>query len=112
MSIITSRLKLPAVAGVLALGVGFAAPVAAHTPLAACYDMGDGTVLCEGGFSDGSSAAGVPIRVMDGSGAVLIEGKMSDNSEFEFEKPDGEFNVMFDAGEGHQIEIPGSDIVQ
>lgn len=103
--------RLSAVAA-LTLAAGLAAPAAAHTPLAACYDMGDGTILCEGGFSDGSSAAGVPVRVTDGGGAVLIEGKMNDNSEFEFDKPAGAYSVNFDAGEGHQIEIPGRDIVQ
>ncbi|MBB4305421.1 hypothetical protein GGD81_004498 [Rhodobium orientis] len=84
----------------------------AHTPLCSCYDNGDGTVLCEGGFSDGSSASGVPIKVFDASGKVVLDGKMSENSEFEFDKPDGDYKVLFDAGPGHEIEIDGSDIVE
>jgi hypothetical protein len=40
-----------------------AAQALAHTPLCSCYDNGDGTVTCEGGFSDGSSASGVQMRV-------------------------------------------------
>ncbi|NBC47565.1 MAG: hypothetical protein GVY22_06170 [Gammaproteobacteria bacterium] len=84
----------------------------AHTPLISCYDMGDGTVLCEGGFSDGSSAAGVAIRVLDANDNVVLEGEMSEYSEFEFDKPNGDYKVVFDAGPGHDIEIAGSDIVE
>lgn len=84
----------------------------AHTPLCSCYDNGDGTVLCEGGFSDGSSAAGVGIRVLDANDNVVIQGEMSEYSEFEFDKPNGDYKVVFDAGPGHDIEIAGSDIVE
>lgn len=102
--------KVLAAAGALMmLGLGTAQ---AHTPLFACYDNGDGTVLCEGGFSDGSSAGGVPVKVRDASGAVVVDGEMNANSEFEFTKPDGAYSVLFDGGEGHQIEVPGADIVE
>ncbi|MCG8510092.1 MAG: hypothetical protein MI741_12765 [Rhodospirillales bacterium] len=104
-------LKILALSGAVALA-GYAGAASAHTPLCSCYDNGDGTVLCEGGFSDGSSAAGVGMIVKDGSGNTVIEGKMDENSEFEFEKPDGDYSVLFDAGEGHQIEISGADITE
>ncbi|NVK18488.1 MAG: hypothetical protein HWE30_07340 [Methylocystaceae bacterium] len=84
----------------------------AHTPLCSCYDNGDGTVLCEGGFSDGSSASGVGMIVKDDSGNVVLKGKMNENSEFEFQKPDGVYTVIFDAGEGHDIEISHEDITE
>ncbi|HBT88776.1 hypothetical protein [Desulfobacter sp.] len=97
-----------------AMTIGFfIAPVAqAHTPLCSCYDNGDGSVTCEGGFSDGSSAAGVQMRVEDSGGKVLIEGKMDDDSEFTFSKPAGAYKVQFDAGEGHQITVDGKEITQ
>jgi len=98
-------------ASVIALAVGTTSTLA-HTPLISCYDMGDGTVLCEGGFSDGSSAAGVAIRVVDGKDNIVLEGEMSEYSEFEFDKPNGDYTVVFDAGPGHDIEIAGSDIVE
>ena len=98
-----------ALAGSLLL---LAAPALAHTPLCSCFDNGDGTISCEGGFSDGSSASGVGMVVKDGSGKVLIEGRMSENSDFDFEKPKGDYTVIFDAGEGHVIEIKGQDIVE
>ena len=82
----------------------------AHTPLCFCYDNGDGTVTCEGGFSDGSSAAGVDVRVMDKSGTVLIKGKVDKNSECTFKRPKGNFTVVFDAGPGHVLKIDSSKI--
>lgn len=104
------RLTLPIT---LLAAACFATPFAfAHTPLCSCYDMGDGSILCEGGFSDGSSASGVGIRILDTSGNAILEGQMSEDSEFEFDKPDGDFTVVFDAGPGHDITIDGKDIVE
>ena len=84
----------------------------AHTPLCSCYDNGDDTITCEGGFSDGSSASGVQMRVEDNAGGSLIKGKMDEDSEFTFDKPSGAYKVVFDAGEGHVIEIDGKEIVE
>ncbi|HDR28434.1 hypothetical protein [Rhodovulum sp.] len=94
----------------LAALIGLAGAAFAHTPLCSCYDNGDGTVLCEGGFSDGSSAAGVKMSVVDGSGVALIEGAIDANGEFVFDKPEGDFSVIFDAGEGHRITISSDAI--
>ena len=90
----------------------FATAALAHSPICSCFDNGDGTITCEGGFSDGSSAAGVKMTVLDGSGKPLFEGKMSKDSEYTFDKPEGAYKVTFDAGEGHSIEIDGSKIVE
>lgn len=84
----------------------------AHSPLCSCFDNGDGTITCEGGFSDGSSASGVKMYVKDGAGKVLKEGSMNADSEFSFDKPEGAYVVTFDAGEGHQVHVNGSDIVE
>jgi len=37
---------------------------------------------------------------------------MDENSEFSFDKPAGDYKVVFDAGEGHRIEIEGKDILE
>ncbi len=99
-----------------ALGLALAAFMAtyafAHTPLCSCYDNGNGTITCEGGFSSGSSAAGVEIRVLDSTGKVIIKGKMNEDSEFTFKKPSGAYKVEFDAGPGHVVEVPGSEITE
>jgi len=89
-----------------------AGPVLAHTPLCSCYDNGDGTVTCEAGFSDGSSAAGVDLRVVDKDEKVLIKGKMDEDSEFTFKRPSGPFKVQFDAGPGHLVEVEGKEITE
>ena len=82
----------------------------AHTPICDCYDNGDNTITCEGGFSDGGTAAGIPMRIIDGAGKLLIDGAMSAQSDFTFTKPDGNFRVEFEGGDGHIIQIDGRDI--
>ena len=90
----------------------FAGQALAHTPLCSCYDNGDGTITCEGGFSDGSSASGVQMRVEKNGGGILLKGKMDEDSEFNFDKPAEDYKVVFDAGEGHEIEIDGKEIFE
>jgi len=82
----------------------------AHNPICDCYDNGDKTITCEGGFSDGGTAVGVAMRIFDEAGKVLIEGVMSDQSDFTFTKPDGNFRVEFEGGAGHVIQIDSRDI--
>ena len=96
----------------LAAGLFVAGQALAHTPLCSCYDNGDGTITCEGGFSDGSSASGVQMRVENSGGKVVVNGKMDADSEFTFKKPSTGYKVVFDAGEGHIIEIDGKEIVE
>ena len=90
--------------------LAFAASAAAHNAICDCFDNGDDTITCEGGFSDGGKAVGVPVRVLDGAGKVLIDGKMTDKSDYTFAKPKVDFRVEFDAGQGHVVTIDGRDI--
>ena len=99
------HLILP-IGGILAM----ASPAFAHNAICDCFLNGDGTITCEGGFSDGSPASGIPVRVIDSDGKVLIDGAMTDRSEFTFDTPPVAFKVEFDAGEGHVITIDGRDI--
>ncbi len=99
-------------AALLAISLCFAGSAYAHTPLCSCYDNGDSTITCEGGFSDGSSASGVEMRVEDKTGKVLLQGKMDADSEFTFDKPSVPYKVVFDAGEGHVVENDGDEIVE
>ncbi|MBG0789202.1 MAG: hypothetical protein H0S80_01755 [Desulfovibrionaceae bacterium] len=96
----------------LAAVLAFSGHAFAHSPLMSCFDNGDNTVTCEGGFSDGSSASGVKIHVLDASGKSLVETKMNEDSEVTFDKPAGDYKVVFDGGEGHSVEINGADIVE
>ena len=81
-----------------------------HTPICDCYNNGDSTITCEGGFSDGGSAAGIPMSIVDEDGKVLIQGKMSEYSDYTFDTPTGNFRVIYQAGDGHVIEIDSRDI--
>jgi hypothetical protein len=96
----------------LPMSLLFSVSVLAHTPQFSCFDEGGGKVICEGGFSDGSSASGADVSVLDGSGKVVLKGKMDANSEFRFTKPKTNYKVMFDAGPGHSVEVLGKDIVE
>ena len=89
-----------------------AGAASAHTPLFSCFDNADGTIYCEGGFSDGSSAAGIAIIVSDASGEIILSSELTRNSDIEFDRPEGEYSVLFDGGEGHDILIPGSQIFE
>jgi len=89
-----------------------AAPAFGHNAICDCFFDEDDleTVICEGGFSDGATASGIPVRIVDREGKILIEGAMNEMSEFIFSKPAVDFKVEFDAGEGHVIQIDGRDI--
>lgn len=105
-------MKKIAITLTLAAMLAFAGQAFAHSPLMSCFDNGDNTITCEGGFSDGSSASGVKMFIKDGNGKTIINGKMNEYSEYTFDKPAGEYMVIFDAGEGHQVEVNGADIVE
>ena len=94
------------------LGLFFTSYAFAHTPFCSCLDNGDGTILCEGGFLDGSSAVGVRIQVVDANGKILVEGYMDKKSEFKFNKPSDEYTVILDAGFEHTVSVPGSEITE
>ncbi len=82
----------------------------AHNAICSCFDNGDGTITCEGGFSDGASATGVPLKVFDQSGKVLVEGVLDKSGEFSFARPKVPFRVEMNAGDGHVVKIDGRDI--
>ncbi len=84
----------------------------AHSPIFDCFDNGDGTIMCQGGFSDGSSASGVKVHVKDAAGNVAQTLTLDANSELTIKKPEGKYSMVLDAGEGHSIDVPGDKIVE
>ncbi len=86
-----------------------AVSASAHTPLLYIEDNEDGTIYIEGGFSDGSSAAGIPVRMEDADGNTLWEGKLDDYGAVEsISIPDVRpYYVIFDAGPGHVVTKEG-----
>lgn len=84
----------------------------AHSALLNCFDNADGTFTCQGGYSDGSSATGIRIVVMDMSGTMLQEARLNADSEVVLPYPNGDFRVLFDGGSGHSVEITGDVIMR
>lgn len=83
----------------------------AHTAVMSCFDNGDNTITCEGGFSDGSSASGVKFT-LEQKGQIVLNTRLSEDSDITFDKLKDEFTVVFSAGEGHKISINSSDITE
>lgn len=90
----------------------FNAAAHAHSPVLSCFDNEDGSITCEGGFSDGASAEGVALRVLDARNKVLIDGKMDKTGAYKFKKPAVAYRVVFDAGDNHKVTIDGADITK
>lgn len=106
---------------VLVVGILLTISASAHTPLLSVEDNEDGTIYLEGGFSDGSSAAGVTILIVEDKPykgdpknkdlyegkLVLLRTKMDEYSELTLDKPNIPYFVVFDAGPGHVVEKEG-----
>ncbi len=84
----------------------------AHSPIFDCFDNGDGTITCQGGFSDGSMATGVKVHLYDASGKVVETLAMDENSELNIDKPAGDYALELDAGDGHKIKVESANIVE
>lgn len=86
-----------------------AVSASAHTPLLYIEDNEDGTIYIEGGFSDGSSAAGIPVRMEDADENTLWEGVLDEFGAVESVPiPDVRpYYVIFDAGPGHVVTKEG-----
>lgn len=84
----------------------------AHSPICNCYndEKDNSKVVCEGGFSDGGSAEGVGVKILNDRDRVLINGAMDADSTFTFTKPDDDFHIIYDAGPSHQVIIYMDDI--
>lgn len=89
--------------------LAFVSAAYAHAPIFACTQKGQ-TVRCEAGFSDGASAAGKKVAVLDSNHRVLVEGTVAANGTYEFSPPAGVFHVAFDGGQYHQVTIYSTDI--
>lgn len=82
----------------------------AHSPLFDCFDNGDDTITCEGGYSDGASAEGVDIQVIDARGKVLEQGTLDAEGAIVLKKPTSEYTVVFEPGSEHSLSVIGDDI--
>ena len=101
------------VAALLILGTAAASGgdhSAMHVPTFQCANYGALRVTCVGTFLDGRSAAGITVRVFDKHDRVVYVGTVDSQGRTTFKKPDAEFHIVFDAGQGNVLTILGSEM--
>ena len=81
-----------------------------HIPTFQCTSNGAVRVTCVGTFLDGRSAAGIKVRVFDKHDHVVYVGTVDSQGRITFRKPDAEFHIVFDAGQGNVLTILASDM--
>jgi hypothetical protein len=79
-------------------------------PTFVCANTGALRVTCQGSFLDGTSAAGVTVRVLDNRDRVVYVGTVDPQGRISFRKPDAEFHIVFDAGQGSVLTILASEM--
>lgn len=93
--------------------------VYAHDPILTVEDLKNGTILIQGGFSNGESAEGVDLYILKDrpyAGAeetyegklILFKTVFDKTNEIEIPKPKtSKYVIVFDAGPGHIKELRG-----
>lgn len=81
----------------------------AHAPLLDCYVEAE-QIKCEAGFSDGTSAEGRKILVLDAANKLLLQGVLDKTGTFLFKPPTGDYHVLFEGGEGHSVTMYSAQI--
>ena len=112
MELPNGRRLIGCAAGLLVL-VGVAPGVTCaqmNQPTFECANAGALRVTCRGSFADGTSAAGIVVRVLDKHDHVVYVGSVDTLGRVTFRKPDAEFHVVFDAGQGNVRTILGSEL--
>jgi len=79
-------------------------------PVFECVDSGALRVTCRGAFLDGSSAAGITVRVFDKANQLVYVGTVDRQGRFTFRKPDEEFHIVFDAGRGKVMTVLAAEV--
>jgi hypothetical protein len=81
-----------------------------HVPTFQCVNSGALRVTCVGTFLDGRSAAGITARVFDKHDRLVYVGTVDSQGRITFRKPDAEFHIVFDAGQGNVLTLLASDM--
>jgi hypothetical protein len=88
----------------------FGGSASAHPPFCVCKMIDATTVRCEGGFADGTGVPGVSLDVLRYDESIVLETTFGADSTVSFERPDGEFYILFDAGAGNSFDVDYKDI--
>ncbi|GAA3925060.1 hypothetical protein [Litoribacillus peritrichatus] len=87
----------------------------AHYPLLNCEfteneQSATEQVFCDAGFSDGTKAPNVVMEVFSEDDETLVSGHTDATAKFQFDRPEGVFFIIMDAGPGHVIEISDEEV--
>ena len=92
----------------LSLTALFSGTASAHFPLMSCWFEAE-KVICEAGYSDGSTAVDYDINMYDYDDNLIAKETTDKRSISEFTKPDTDFYLVFDAGHENPVEV---DVVE
>lgn len=92
----------------LTLSTFFSASANAHFPLMSCW-LESGKVICEAGYSDGSSAVDYNVDMFDYDDNLIGKVTTDKRSIVEFDFPETDFYLVFDAGHENPVEV---DVVE
>ncbi|QUM82279.1 hypothetical protein HWV01_19330 [Moritella sp. 5] len=103
--------KMPIKSALLALSLMtglFSGTASAHFPLMICWFESD-KVACEAGYSDASTAIDYAVNMYDYDDNLIAKAVTDKRSIVEFNKPDTDFYLVFDAGHENPVEV---DVVE
>ncbi|WP_100752811.1 hypothetical protein [Vibrio salilacus] len=81
---------------------------AAHFPLMSCH-LAQDQVICEAGYSDGSTAVGYDVNMYDYDDNLVAKVTTDKRSIAQFTHPNTDFYLVFDAGHENPVEV---DVVE
>ncbi|MGR4989259.1 hypothetical protein ACPV3U_06725 [Vibrio rotiferianus] len=81
---------------------------AAHFPLMSCH-LAQEKVICEAGYSDGSTAVDYDVEMYDYDDNLIAKVTTDKRSIAEFTHPKTDFYLVFDAGHENPVEV---DVVE
>lgn len=93
---------------ILSMAGLFSTAAQAHFPLMNCW-FEDAKVVCQTGYSDGSTAVDYSVELYDYEDNLLLNLNTDKRSIAEFDKPEGDFYVVFDSGHENAVEV---DVVE
>ncbi|QUM90807.1 hypothetical protein HWV03_19415 [Moritella sp. 36] len=103
--------KMPIKSALLALSLMtglFPGTASAHFPLMICWFEFE-KVACEAGYSDASTAVDYAVNMYDYDDNLIAKAVTDKRSIVEFNKPDTDFYLVFDAGHENPVEV---DVVE
>ncbi len=86
----------------------FSTAASAHFPLMHCWFESD-KVVCEAGYSDASTAVDYAVNMYDYEDNLIAQVTTDKRSIAEFNKPESDFYLVFDAGHENPVEV---DVVE